>query len=121
MQTALIADDSSFMRTLIRRALEKAGYFIAGEAENGIVCVEKYEEFQPDLVTLDVTMAKMDGMQALSALMIIDPAATVIMISALGQENIIHEAIIAGAKAFIVKPFQEDQLISTLRKLTPNE
>lgn len=120
MKTVLIADDSSFMRMLIRNVLEKAGYMVVGEAENGVVCVEKFKELRPGIVTLDVTMDKMDGVQTLAALMQINPEAKVLMVSALGQEAVIREAIKTGAKAFIVKPFKESYLVSTLNGMTEN-
>lgn len=117
MASVLIADDSLFMRTLIRGMLEDEGYTVAGEAENGSACVEKYRELEPEIVTLDVTMDGMDGMQALSALMQINPAAKVLMVSALGQERIIREAIASGARAFIVKPFKRAHLVSALGRM----
>ena len=117
LKSILVADDSTFMRALIKDVLGKAGYKVVGEAENGIVCIEKYKELSPEIVTLDVTMDKMDGMQTLSALMKIDPAVKVLMISALGQEGIVREAIAIGAKAFVVKPFKKEFLISALSRI----
>lgn len=112
--TALIADDSAFMRTIVRRILEKGGLQVVGEAEDGIDCIEQYQENRPDLVTLDITMPKMDGLQTL---MEIDPAAKVVMVSALGQESIVREAILNGARSFIVKPFQESSVMSAVSLL----
>lgn len=117
LKSILIADDSSFMRTLIKSILCRAGYVVVGEAENGIVCVEKYKELSPEIVTLDVTMDEMDGIQTLAALMEINPAVKVLMISALGQECIVRKAIAAGARAFIVKPFKKDHLVWELSRI----
>ncbi|MEA4891102.1 MAG: response regulator [Peptococcaceae bacterium] len=114
MKTVLIADDSAFMRKVIRRTTEKAGFRVVGEAENGLICIEKYKELRPEIVTLDVTMAEMDGREALAALMEINPKVKVLMVSALGQESIIREAILIGAADFIIKPFKEIHLISAL-------
>lgn len=121
MTSVLITDDSQFMRMLIRSILEKEGYVVAGEAENGIVCVKKYRELYPEIVTLDITMDKMDGVETLSALLEINPAAKVLMISALGQERMVRDVIEAGAKAFIVKPFQRDHLVSELNRVKSNK
>ena len=117
MATVLIADDSAFMRMFVRRILEKGGFTVVGEAANGLECVEKYRETRPDLVTLDVTMSKMDGLQTLKALIELDPAAKVVMVSALGQQAVIEEAIEIGAKDFIIKPFRENRVISVLKIL----
>lgn len=117
MKTILIADDSSFMRKLIRRIFEREGFLVIGEAENGVICIEKFRELRPEFVTLDITMSRMDGIQTLTALMGINPDAKVIMISALGQESIIKEAILIGARTFIVKPFKNGQVISAVNKM----
>jgi two-component system chemotaxis response regulator CheY len=121
MNTILIVDDSSFMRKLIRRIFEREGFLVIGEAENGVICIEKFRELRPEFVTLDVTMSRMDGIQTLTALMGINPDAKVIMISALGQESIIKEAILIGAKTFIVKPFKNGQVISAVNKMMMHE
>ena len=117
MNTVLIADDSFFMRALIRRSLEEEGYRVVGEAENGTVCIKKFAECRPEIVTLDITMPEMNGIQTLTALMKMNPNVKVIMVSALGQEAIIKEAIAIGAKSFIVKPFKQDYFISVLNKI----
>ncbi len=117
MSKVLVADDASFMRMIIRRILEKEGHEVIGEANNGAVCIERYKELTPDIVTLDITMPEMDGITALKSLMEYDPNANVIMISALGEEHMIREAIAIGAKNFIIKPFQEAQVVTVLRKL----
>lgn len=114
MKRVLIVDDGSFMRTLIKGILTKHCYDVIGEAEDGLQGVEKYEELGPDLVTMDITMPHMDGIEALRNIMEIDPDASVIMISAMGQEVYIKEAIRLGAKSFVVKPFDEATLLSVL-------
>ena len=93
------------------------GYEIVGEAENGLVGVEKFKELKPDIVTMDITMPEMNGLDALREIMKIDPTAKVIMVSAMGQEAMVRDAIISGAKGFIVKPFKEEGIVSALKKL----
>jgi two-component system chemotaxis response regulator CheY len=117
LKKVLIVDDAAFMRMAIRSILEKAGFEVVGEAENGTVGVTKYKLCQPDIVTLDITMSEMDGIQALKAIRQINPNAKIIMVSAMGQEPMVKEAIISGAKSFIVKPFKEDHVISVLNKI----
>jgi two-component system chemotaxis response regulator CheY len=97
--------------------LEKNGYVIAGEADNGIAGVKKYAEEKPDIVTMDITMPEMDGISALKEIRKMDPSAKVVMISALGQESFVKEAVLLGAKTFIVKPFKENHVVETLNKI----
>ena len=113
----LICDDAAFMRMMIKDILTKNGYNIAGEAENGIVAVEKYNEVKPDLVLMDITMPEMDGIQALKKIRANDPNAIVIMCSAMGQQAMVIESIQAGAKDFIVKPFQADRVLEAVKKV----
>ena len=105
------------MRMSIRKMLEENGFEIVGEAENGLMAIEKYQELQPEVVTMDITMPEMDGLEALRQIKKIDPAASIVMVSALGQEARMKEAIIYGAKGFIVKPFKEEIIVSALAKL----
>jgi two-component system chemotaxis response regulator CheY len=112
----LIVDDAVFIRLTLKMMLEKNGYQVVGEAENGSEAILKYNELKPDLVTMDVTMPQMDGITALKAIKRMDPSAKVVMISALGQESTVKEAIISGASGFIVKPFVEEQVIRGLSK-----
>ena len=114
--TVLIADDSEFMRNLLREILEEE-HEIIGEAENGVEAVDLYEEHGPDLVMMDIVMPKRSGIDAVKALVAEAPEATVVMCSALGQETLVMEALQAGAKDFIVKPFKPDAVIGTLRKV----
>ncbi len=113
----LICDDAAFMRMMIKDILSKNGYSVVGEAENGARAVEKYTELKPDLVLMDITMPEMDGIAALKKIKAADPQATVIMCSAMGQQAMVIESIQAGAKDFIVKPFQPDRVIEAVKKV----
>ena len=113
----LICDDAAFMRMMIKDILTKNGYNVAGEAENGLKAVEKYNETKPDLVMMDITMPEMDGIQALKKIKETDPNAMVIMCSAMGQQAMVIEAIQSGAKDFIVKPFQADRVLEAIKKV----
>lgn len=112
----LIVDDASFMRMMIKDILTKNGYTVVGEAPDGLQAIEKYKELSPDLVTMDITMPEMDGITALKEIRKIDPHAKVIMCSAMGQQAMVIDAIQAGAKDFIVKPFQADRVIEAIKK-----
>ena len=113
----LICDDAAFMRMMIKDILTKNGYNVVGEAENGLKAVEKYSETKPDLVLMDITMPEMDGIQALKKIKELDSGATVIMCSAMGQQAMVIESIQAGAKDFIVKPFQAERVIEAVKKV----
>ena len=112
----LVVDDAAFMRMMVRDILTKNGYEVVGEAENGMKAVEKYSELHPDLTTMDITMPEMDGISAVKAIRKIDPNAKIIMCSAMGQQAMVIEAIQAGARDFIVKPFQADRVLEAVRK-----
>ena len=112
-----MCDDAAFMRMMIKDILTKNGYGIAGEAENGVVAIDKYNETKPDLVLMDITMPEMDGIQALKKIRENDPSAVVIMCSAMGQQAMVIEAIQSGAKDFIVKPFQADRVLEAVKKV----
>ncbi|MCR5527377.1 MAG: response regulator [Lachnospiraceae bacterium] len=112
----LIVDDATFMRTMLSGILKNGGYEVAGEASNGKEAVAQYKTLKPDLVTMDITMPEMDGLEALKAIKAEDPAATVIMCSAMGQQAMVISAIKNGAKDFIVKPFDADHVIESVRK-----
>ncbi|MCL6611825.1 MAG: response regulator [Peptococcaceae bacterium] len=112
----LIVDDAAFMRMMIKNILVKNGYEVAGEAENGKQAVGLYAETKPDLVTMDITMPEMDGLEAVKAIRSADPSATIIMCSAMGQQSMVMEAIQAGAKDFIVKPFQQERLLQAVER-----
>ena len=113
----LICDDAAFMRMMIKDILSKNGYNIAGEAENGLKAIEKYNELKPDLVLMDITMPEMDGIEALKKIKEADPNATIIMCSAMGQQAMVIEAIQSGAKDFIVKPFQPERVLEAVKKV----
>ncbi len=112
----LVVDDAAFMRMMIKDILSKNGYEIIGEAENGLKAIEKYQELRPDLTTMDITMPELDGISAVKQIKKIDPAAKVIMCSAMGQQAMVIEAIQSGARDFIVKPFQPDRVLEAVRK-----
>lgn len=112
----LIVDDAAFMRMMIKDILTKNGYDVVAEAGDGAQAIEKYKEHRPDLVTMDITMPEVDGISALKEIKKIDPDAKVIMCSAMGQQAMVIDAIQAGAKDFIVKPFQADRVIEAIKK-----
>lgn len=114
----LITDDTAFMRMTLRNVLEKNGYEIAGEAEDGQQAVDKYEMIKPDLVTMDITMPNMDGITAIKLIMKQDPNAKIVVVSAMGQKALVIEALNSGAKDFIVKPFQPDRIVEALQKVS---
>lgn len=116
-KTVLIVDDAAFMRMMIKDILVKNGYEVAGEAENGVVAVEKFKELAPDLVIMDITMPEMDGIQAVREIKKIDGNAMIIMCSAMGQQAMVIESIQAGARDFIVKPFQAERVVEAVRKV----
>lgn len=116
MPSVLIADDAAFMRMMLKNVLTEAGYEVVGEAENGAVAVSRYRELNPDLTTMDITMPEMDGLAALKEIRAGDPSARVVMCSAMGQQSMVIESIQAGAKDFIVKPFQPDRVLEAVRK-----
>lgn len=117
MARILVTDDTAFMRTLLKVMLTELGHEVVGEAENGKVSVEKYDMLQPDLVTMDITMPEMDGLEALKEIKMYNPEAKVIICSALGQKRLVLEAIQAGAKDFLIKPFTKERVEEALAKL----
>ncbi len=113
----LITDDAMFMRVTLKNLLTNNGYEVVGEAVNGRDAVEKYASLQPDLVLMDITMPIMDGIQACKMICTAHAGAQVIMCTAMGQKNMVIEAIQAGAKDFIVKPFKPDRVLESIQKL----
>jgi len=113
----LIVDDAAFMRMMIKDILTKNGYEIVGEAENGLRAIEKYKELIPDLVIMDITMPEVDGIQAVKEIKKINSDAKIIMCSAMGQQAMVIESIQAGAKDFIVKPFQAERVVEAVKKV----
>ena len=114
----LIVDDASFMRQMLRKILEQNDFEVVGEAENGIKAIEKYKELKPDIVILDITMPEMDGISAAKEIIKYDPAAKIVMCSAMGQQGMVVDAVKAGAKDFIIKPFQGERVIEALKKIS---
>ena len=112
----LVVDDAAFMRMMVKDILTKNGYEVVGEAENGMKALEKYQELKPDLTTMDITMPEMDGISAVKEIKKVDPNAKIVMCSAMGQQAMVIEAIQAGARDFIVKPFQPDRVLEAVRK-----
>ena len=112
----LIVDDAAFMRMMIKDILVKNGFDVVGEAADGVQAVAMYQELLPDLVTMDITMPEMDGISALKEIKGLNPSAKVIMCSAMGQQAMVIDAIQAGARDFIVKPFQADREIEAISK-----
>ena len=116
-KTVLIVDDATIIRLMLRKMFQRNGITVAGEAEDGEEAVRLYEAMCPDFVTMDITMPGMDGITATRKIMMFNPKARIIMVSALGQESKVREAISAGAKDFIVKPLKEDRLMSSVRRV----
>jgi two-component system chemotaxis response regulator CheY len=116
MARVLVVDDAAFMRKMVTDALSGGGHEIVGEAGNGAEAITRYQELRPDVTTLDITMPEKDGLAALREIIAVDPAAKVIMCSALGQESKVLESIKLGAKDFVVKPFQADRVLSAVEK-----
>lgn len=117
MKKVLVVDDAIFMRMTIKKMLENSNYEVIGEAANGAIAVELYKQLQPDIVTMDITMPEMTGIEALKVIKVMNPKASVVMLTALGQEGMVKEAIINGAKNYLVKPFTEERLLQVLDKL----
>jgi two-component system chemotaxis response regulator CheY len=113
----LVVDDAAFMRMMIKDILRKGGYEVIGEAEDGIKALDKYKELHPDLVTMDITMPDMDGITAVREIRKVDPNALIIMCSAMGQQAMVIDAIQAGAKDFVVKPFQPERVLEAVKKV----
>ncbi|NMB38525.1 MAG: response regulator [Firmicutes bacterium] len=115
-KTVLITDDTAFMRMTLRSVIQKNGFQVVGEAADGVEAVKKYVELKPDLVTMDITMPKMDGITAIREIMKIDSDAKIIVCSAMGQKPMVIDALNAGAKDFLVKPFDAQRVIEALNK-----
>ncbi len=116
-KNVLVVDDAAFMRMMVKDILTKNGYDVVGEAENGLKAIEKFKEITPDLVIMDITMPEMDGIAAVKEIRKINDAAKIIMCSAMGQQSMVIESIQAGARDFIVKPFQADRIIEAVKKV----
>lgn len=112
----MIVDDAKFMREMLKAILTKSGYEVVGEAGNGHEAIKMYQKCKPDLVTMDITMPEMNGIEGVKAIRGIDPDANIIMCSAMSQQSMVLSAIQAGAKSFIVKPFKADQIVKVIEK-----
>ncbi len=116
-EKVLVVDDAAFMRMLLKDMITKAGYEIAGEAASGKEAIEKYRDLNPDVVTMDTMMPEMNGVEATKEIMRLNPNAKVIICSAMGQQVMVMEAMQAGARDFMVKPFRQDKVMETLSKV----
>jgi two-component system chemotaxis response regulator CheY len=117
MAKVMIVDDAAFMRMMLKNILQKGGHEVVAEAENGLDAVEKYATVKPDFVTMDITMPVMEGIEAVKKIKESDPDAKILMCSAMGQQGMIVQAVQAGAKDFIVKPFQEERVLDSVNKM----
>ncbi|GEN57367.1 response regulator [Halolactibacillus alkaliphilus] len=117
MARILVTDDAAFMRMQLKNIFQSLGHEVVGEAENGQVAIDLYNDLKPDLVTMDITMPEMNGVEAVKNIKANDPGATIVMCSAMGQQQMVLEAIQAGAKDFIVKPFDQDRIKQALEKI----
>ena len=115
--TVLVCDDAVFMRTMVSDILSQAGFTVVGEAENGKQAVEKYKQLKPDLVTMDIIMPEMGGIEAVKQITQTDPAARILMCSAMGQQALVQEALQAGARDFVVKPFQPSRVLEAVQRV----
>ena len=116
-RTVLICDDALFMRTMLGNILKQAGFQVVGEAENGNQAVDRYRELKPDLVTMDIVMPEKGGIDAVRDIVKEDPTARILMCSAMGQQGLVVEAIQAGAKDFVVKPFQPSRVLEAVQRV----
>ncbi len=116
-QTVLICDDAIFMRTMLGDILTQSGFTIVGEAETGVQAIDRYKQLRPDLVTMDIVMPDMGGIDAVREITKFDPSARVLMCSAMGQQALVVEAIQAGAKDFVVKPFQPSRVLEAVQRV----
>ena len=117
MARILVCDDSAFMRMVLKKVLIENGHEIVGEAGDGMEAVQLYRQHKPDLITMDITMPKMDGIQAVAHIHEENPMVRIIMVTALGQKDIITDALKAGASDFIVKPFNTEHVLTTIKNV----
>jgi two-component system chemotaxis response regulator CheY len=117
MTRFLIVDDAQFMRHSLRKVLEKNGFLVVGEAEDGYMAVKKFKELRPDIITMDITMPEKNGIEALKEIKEIDKDCIIVMFSSMAQESFVRKAILSGADDYILKPFKEEDIIDKLTKL----
>lgn len=116
----VVVDDSAFLKMMIKNMLLKNGFEVVGEASNGLMAIDVYKDLKPDLIIMDITMPELNGIEATKKIKQIDPRAKIVMCSALGQSQTVLESIQAGARDYIVKPFEEEQVIKIIRKCLKN-
>ena len=122
MRTVLIVDDVEFVRKTLREIFTQAGgYQVVGEAADGLEAITRYAELRPDLVTMDMVMPEMSGIEATRRLVKMDKQAKVVMVSAMGQENLVMEAINAGARDYVMKPFSADSILKAVNRVFGGE
>jgi len=119
-KTVLVVDDTAFMRMTLKNILEKNGYSVIGEGEDGLQAIELYKNLKPSLVTMDITMPNLDGIKAIEEIIKHDAGAVIIVVSAMGQKTLVIDALNAGAKDFVVKPFQPERITEALEKISVN-
>jgi two-component system chemotaxis response regulator CheY len=117
MIRVMIVDDAAFMRNMLKNCIIEAGFEVVCEATNGLEAIRLFAQHQPDIVTMDITMPDMDGVAAVTEIIRLHPTAKIIMCSAMGQQRMVLDAIVAGAKDFIVKPFQKDRVLESIHKV----
>lgn len=114
----VVVDDAIFMRTLLKRMIEETeGYTVVAEGGNGYEAIEKAEKYQPDIITLDITMPELDGVSAIPEILRVSPHTKIIMVSAMGQQAMVIEAIKRGAKDFVIKPFEKSRVLEAVRNV----
>jgi len=116
MATIMLVDDIAFIKLVQKEVLEKEGYEIVADASDGVDAIEKYKKFKPDVVIMDITMPKLDGINAIKSILQIDPNARIVVCSAIGQHQLVIDAIKAGAKDFVIKPFEPQRLALAIKK-----
>ncbi len=121
MARILVADDAAFMRQMIREIVEAEGHEVVAEASDGVEAVDQFKTHHPDVVTMDIVMPRRSGIDAVKGILELDSTACVVMCSALGQETLVTEALQAGARDFIVKPFKPDSVVKTVNKVLEKE
>lgn len=120
-KSAVVVDDTMFMRMTLKSILENLGYEVVGEGADGFDAVRLYKQHEPDLITMDITMPNKDGIEAVKEILAIDSEAKVIMVSAMGQKTRVIDAITAGAKDFVVKPFKQERIAEALGRIEMGE
>jgi two-component system chemotaxis response regulator CheY len=121
MKTVLIVDDIPYVRKTLKQILSARGFKVVGEAENGEIAVQLYQELQPEIITMDLVMPLVNGVEATRRILAINPDARIVILSAMMQENLVADAIMAGAKDYIIKPFQTDEVMKVMNQVSMME